>query len=276
MKYMLKTTCNVRGTEVFSKSKEGNTVVYEVIDRQGKWHYVPREWVLGHKHEIVNLGVTSNERFYVTNSTLTWVWTYFYLYYGGDGKASINRALYACDLNSLNELKKRGYDGIIINNAPIGNAFSPNRRIIQQEIIAFYPNQIKSIDNKYPTTSPSIYEKKQLLNGKKQNRGLSEEQKVYFKDSKIRNKNGSLMICYHCTEQQFDAFDITLVGSGHGACYGDGFYFSSEPIPEYGRTIKVYLNIKKPYVINNVNDFNEELNFLKTCGFKNNMEYFDG
>lgn len=61
-------------------------------------------------------------------------------------------------------------------------------------------------------------------------------------------------IAYHNTTAQFDAFSLKYVGCAHGACYGDGIYFSTVPLEEYGRTITVRLHIKNPYRIKDLNN----------------------
>ena len=95
---------------------------------------------------------------------------------------------------------------------------------------------------------------------------ITEEQEKYFRYSKIKKpQNGKPRVCYHATNEVFDSFDISRVGEGGGSSYGNGFYFSSEPIEEYGKIMEVFLDVRKPYVIENVNDFGEVLEFLKTC-----------
>lgn len=94
---------------------------------------------------------------------------------------------------------------------------------------------------------------------------LTTAQKKYFKDSKLLTDDNQLQVFYHATEAKFDAFDKKFIGDGHGSSFGEGFYFSAEPIPAYGDNLAVYLNVKKPYVLDlnnndNLEDFANKLN----------------
>lgn len=110
----------------------------------------------------------------------------------------------------------------------------------------------------------------------KQNRGLTKTEfdnqgnpiafktAQFFKDSKVRNDNGNLMVMYHGTEANvgipkehwFNTFDIDKAGN-HGNMLGNGFYFTSEKThaEQYAHTkgniYEVYLNIKKPLDLKN-------------------------
>lgn len=177
-----------------------------------------------------------------------------------DGKNSIHRFFknhFGDDCICSFQLQNRGYDGIIINNAKVG--FGENIRHIKEEIIVLEPNQIKSIDNKYPSkSSDNIFEKERNEKGSK--RMITQE--MYFKDSAIRNNDGSLKVCYHATNEKFEAFSKDFIGNCHGNSYGDGFYFSSEPLHDYGPSLECYLNIKNPYVIEKVNSLEDITKFL--------------
>lgn len=79
---------------------------------------------------------------------------------------------------------------------------------------------------------------------------LTEQQQEYFKDSKVRDENGNLLVMYHGTPNEFTVFKNK----------GDGSYFT--PDKEYasgytqamndfdGYVMSVYLNITKPFDIN--------------------------
>lgn len=74
-----------------------------------------------------------------------------------------------------------------------------------------------------------------------------------LKSSKIRNRSGQLILCYHGTNAQFDEFKDDLIGSSSGniGWYGKGFYFTdSEKLAKSYGTIqrKCYLNITKPFI----------------------------
>ena len=97
-----------------------------------------------------------------------------------------------------------------------------------------------------------------------QGRTLSKQQQEYFKDSKVRDENGNLLVMYHGTEANvgipedswFTIFDIDKAGK-HGNMLGDGFYFTSDRshAEKYSHTkgniYETYLNIKNPLELNN-------------------------
>lgn len=88
---------------------------------------------------------------------------------------------------------------------------------------------------------------------------LTKTQQEFFKDSKVRDENGNLLVMYHGTEANvgipeefwFTIFDIDKAGN-HGNMLGDGFYFTSnrEHAQKYshskGNIYEIYLNITKP------------------------------
>ena len=74
---------------------------------------------------------------------------------------------------------------------------------------------------------------------------LSKGQQEYFKDSKIRDKNGNLLVVYHGTPNKFTVF-VPRTAQG----WGTGIYFTdnkSETV-EYGdNVVEAYLNITNPF-----------------------------
>lgn len=135
-------------------------------------------------------------------------------------------------------LKEQGYDGLIIEN----DAGSFGRST--KTIIAFSPNQVKDIGNLNPTSNPDIrYSDRDSVGN-----GLTKEQIEYFKDSKVRDEEGNLLVMYHGTPNQ--GFTVFRKGS----------YFTNDL--EYAELYKaqgtkrtaekpgvytVYLNIEKPF-----------------------------
>lgn len=83
---------------------------------------------------------------------------------------------------------------------------------------------------------------------------LTNAQREYFKDSQMRNSNGELITCYHCTSHDFDVFDKSKIGEGRDVGFlGKGFYFTTDDsyCNEYGdNKYECYINIKNPLVIN--------------------------
>ena len=84
---------------------------------------------------------------------------------------------------------------------------------------------------------------------------LSSEQLSFFKDSKIQ-KGGKLIPCYHNTNSEFNIFKHTA--EPWDLDFGLGFYFCTEkPEKEFqhkSNSLKCYLNIKNPLVVNVVGD----------------------
>ncbi len=81
---------------------------------------------------------------------------------------------------------------------------------------------------------------------------LSKEQAEFFKDSKVRDDNGNLLVVYHGTNNEFFTFDKDRVGKGIDQ-FGAGYYFTTEKdgATRYGdRVINSYLNIVNPFEIN--------------------------
>ena len=93
---------------------------------------------------------------------------------------------------------------------------------------------------------------------------LSKAQSDFFKDSKVRDENGKLLVMYHGTEANvgipenywFTIFDIDKAGN-HGNMLGNGFYFTSDRshAEQYSHTkgniYETYLNIKNPLELDN-------------------------
>ena len=77
---------------------------------------------------------------------------------------------------------------------------------------------------------------------------LSEGQQEYFKDSKVRDKDGNLLLVYHGTKEDFSVFEKSKIGK-NGAFEGTGFNFtpSRGRASSYGgKLLSGYLNITKP------------------------------
>lgn len=117
---------------------------------------------------------------------------------------------------------------------------------------------------------------------------LTREQAEFFKNSKIRDKQGRLLVCYHGTNAKFDRFDKSKFIDGS---FGRGFYFTaneSEAL-EYGsNVIASYVNIANPYYIGNTDDDKKLIDYLEKSGvgfdvddaleaskYGNIIEYFD-
>ena len=148
--------------------------------------------------------------------------------------------------------------------------------------VAFNSNQIKSIDNKNPSDSNNINEDLQQEVDSEGN-PLTPEQVKFFKNSKVRDDKGRLLVCYHGTDAEFDVFDKNKIGNNthNYGFYGKGFYFSnsSNYAREYskeGKTKAYYLNISNPFYWNNyrtLDDFNE---IKQKLNLDNEITFTDG
>ena len=146
--------------------------------------------------------------------------------------------------------RENGHDGVIFKNiVDIGAYGGTNAE--STVAIAFDGSQVKSVANQNPTTNKDIRYSLSDSNGKK----LSAAQSEYFKDSRVRDENGNLMVMYHGTP------------NGDFTVFKDGTYFtdSKEYADRYQnpgassistgktasspKTFEVYLNIKKPFDI---------------------------
>lgn len=111
-------------------------------------------------------------------------------------------------------------------------------------------------------------------------RSLSAGQEDFFKNSKCRDEEGSLLVLYHASNSEFNTFDIKRAGSGGGSIYGKGFYFCDDNfgLEIYGKYIKeYYLDLKNPFIWkdNNIDDFIimlEQNNFVVTDELRQQLE----
>lgn len=75
---------------------------------------------------------------------------------------------------------------------------------------------------------------------------LTETQAEFFKDSKVRDENGNLLVMYQGASEDFTVFDRKK--SSYANLYGRGFYFtkSEKHASQYGNTRAYYLDITHP------------------------------
>ena len=80
---------------------------------------------------------------------------------------------------------------------------------------------------------------------------LTAEQQEYFKDSKVRDVEGNLLVVYHGSPSKFTVFDHRKLNT-HGNAHGRGFYFTeTKGLAEGyskagGQLLEGYLDIKNP------------------------------
>ena len=129
----------------------------------------------------------------------------------------------------------------IVNDA-IKEFYASYSDIAKTETIKPY-KKIKNTDTKYTVAHDS------------EGNPLTAKQNDYFKDSKVRNENGNLLVVYHGTNNNdFTVFDINK--SKPSGMLGQGFYFTeskAEATDKYstknGRVVEAYLNITNPLYV---------------------------
>ena len=147
-----------------------------------------------------------------------------------------------------NALKNMGYDGTI--QSEFGD-----------EAVAFSSEQIKSADlvtydnkgNVIPLSERFNTKNDDIRYSLKDSEGntLTKEQQEYFKDSKVRDENGNLLVVYHGSPAKFTVFDHYHINK-RGNSHGRGFYFTEKKSLAEGyegaggQLLKGYLNITKP------------------------------
>lgn len=159
-------------------------------------------------------------------------------------------------------LLDNGYDGI-----HSGNTY-----------VAFNSNQIKNVTNTMPTEKQDIrYMKKSNNVTDNQGRVLSKQQEEYFKNSKVRDKNGNLKTVYHGTPYDFNTFNYNKLGENTSSL-GAGFYFTDTKTTaeQYGNLKEVYVNITKPLSYGKTTmSKNEYQNFITEIDNETNGRYLE-
>lgn len=226
MNYIIQTKYTESGQCRLVRIKKDLKEYYSVFDTESELtSLVDKDWVLKNSSKVLNISVMGDKIVHKKDIS-EYVLSYWNYYRDNNqGKNTINRVLRECELEQLSGLKKRGYDSVIIYNAVVGMS---KMKIIEKEILVFDESQIHIIkDNSVKTIGEPIY--------------------------------------YHNTYEKFKRFDRSFIGTGFGCSYGLGFYFSSEPIKEYGMTKTVYLDINKPYEIKNISSFESVFKYIQAC-----------
>ena len=101
---------------------------------------------------------------------------------------------------------------------------------------------------------------------------LTLSQIKFFENSKIRDNDGNLLVCYHGTDANFDAFDYAHINQDNKL--GLGFYFTKGENLQYNyeHELACYLNITNPIYErdNRLNDILQEEERLIDEGKTNN------
>lgn len=182
---------------------------------------------------------------------------------------------YGYDTRAVSKFAKdKGYDSVIIKN--IRDNGGRNHKIDFDEkadiYMIFNPNNVKSADtvtydengDVIPLSERFNTEDNDLrysLNVDSEGKELTDGQKKYFKNSKIVDKNGNLLVVYHGTPNgNFTVFKYPLNYFTDNKKYAS---FYQEPSASSSgvrkekinpTTFEGYLNITKPFDINNADD----------------------
>lgn len=202
--------------------------------------------------------------------------------------------LYDEDFNELNPDEEE-IDGAIFIPEDIEEGIDPKLQG-DTEIVAYYPDQIKSADPITYDDNGNVIPLSKRFNEKdsdiryslsdNQGRTLSKQQQERFKDSKVRNENGDLLVMYHGTP------------SGDFTVFKDGTYFtqnkeyadryqdpsassiSTGKVKDNPKTFEVYLDIKKPFDISDpeareiyINDYIKGGNAMGINPYLSDAEY---
>lgn len=150
----------------------------------------------------------------------------------------------------LEEADKKGADGIIIDDG------------LSKMIVVFDSNQIKSSETVTYDDKGNVIPLSERFNNQQndiryslkedsEGKRLSEGQREFFKDSKVVDEQGRLLVVYHGSKSIFTVFDTGRIGL-NGSQEGQGIYFTdNKDFAEgysdgKGQLLKGYLNIQKP------------------------------
>ena len=120
----------------------------------------------------------------------------------------------------------------------------------------FFGSKIGGNDKKF-SFNENIFEKSQEAEGRQKSeikdsegKYISNQQADYFRESKIRNENGDLLVLYHQTDSDFNIFDTRREGAGardNGTPYGIFLKPTSKDIGLSGKKqMALYANITNP------------------------------
>jgi len=164
-----------------------------------------------------------------------------------------------------NWAKENGYTSVLFKTVldPSSNG-SVNE--YADEYVFFDSEQIKSADpityddkgNVIPLSERFNMDNDDIRYSNRDSEGneLSKEQQDFFANSKVRDSEGNLLVCYHGTDAKFTVFDKSKINSSNGAFYGKGFYFSNSKSAanQYGNNVyEYYLNITNPLYLDDEN-----------------------
>lgn len=110
-------------------------------------------------------------------------------------------------------------------------------------------------------------------------RKLTKQQQEYFKNSKVRDENGNLLVVYHGTDTKFTVFNYDYLGK-NGTANGKGFYLADDinvakSYSDGKNLIEAYVDIQKPLSIGKTTiTENDYIKFLEAVNDKTNGGLF--
>lgn len=103
-------------------------------------------------------------------------------------------------------------------------------------------------------------------------KNLTTAQKDYFKDSKIRDKDGNLMVCQHGAAKDFAMFSSDMIKEDNKLGYGFYFTAGKDLALDWNVKIKAYIDLKNPMTDTSdllkgekFNEFCREMKISATC-----------
>ena len=156
----------------------------------------------------------------------------------------------------LEEADKHSSDGIIIDDGStkMTVVFEPNQIKSAETITYDDAGEVIPLSSRFNSATNDM--RYALAENDSDGAALSQEQREYFKNSKVIDESGRLRVTYHGSPNSFYTFDRNRIGKGNDQ-FGAGFYFATneEASRHYGDNIyKTYLNITKPIVIDRTTD----------------------
>ena len=100
---------------------------------------------------------------------------------------------------------------------------------------------------------------------------LSKAQQEYFKDSKVRDEDGNLLLVHHATDEEFTVFDRNMLGATTDNNAQDvalastshvGFWFNTSDLSGKmwtRRSLSGYLNINNPYTTGSISSLSDDI-----------------
>lgn len=163
---------------------------------------------------------------------------------------------------------KNGNDGIIVSNVDDSSKFGVG---LSDVYIAFFPEQIKLTTNETPTANPDIRYSLRENATDSEGRKLSKKQLEFFKDSKVVDKDGNLLVVYHGTKSDFTIFDKSKGGESNSIA-DIGFWFTTSKQGaerwaenawwgdnEQGKAMAAYLKIENPKIYETTDNDSKEV-----------------